>query len=170
MAKVDGNGVFVKARRHLARRDPVMKRLIAQVGGCTLQFNADRFGVLVRSIVSQQISGKAARSISARLEETLGESGICAAALLAASDEALSAAGLSAAKARAVRDLAEKVHGGTVPLDVLHALGLDRQETMFAVLHLTLALATKHHTGAKTSDSRYTVHLYGSQTPTLLIG
>jgi DNA-3-methyladenine glycosylase II len=122
MAKVDGNGVLLKARRHLARRDPVMKRLIAQVGGCTLQFNPHRFEVLVRSIVSQQISGKAARSISARLEETLGEGGICAPAILATSDEALRAAGLSTAKARAVRDLAEKVHGGTVLLDVLHDL------------------------------------------------
>jgi DNA-3-methyladenine glycosylase II len=111
--------MFTKAQRHLSRRDPVLKRLIKQVGPCTLQFDPDGFGVLVRSIVSQQISGKAARSISARLAESLGPRGIHPKAVLAAPEATLRAAGLSAAKVRAVRDLAEKVHGGEVPLDRL---------------------------------------------------
>jgi DNA-3-methyladenine glycosylase II len=109
--------MFAKAQRHLSRRDPVLKRLIKQIGPCTLVPNPDGFSVLVRSIVSQQISSKAARSISARLEESLG--GIRPKNLLRAKDETLRAAGLSVAKTRAVRDLAEKVHGGEVPLNRL---------------------------------------------------
>ena len=109
--------MFTKAQRHLARRDPVLKQLMKQVGPCTLQHDPDGFRVLVRSIVAQQISTKAARSIGARLVEAVGE--LRPKALLKATDEALRAAGLSAAKVRAVRDLAEKVHSGSVPLDRL---------------------------------------------------
>jgi DNA-3-methyladenine glycosylase II len=112
--------MFTKAQRHLARRDPVLKQLIKQVGPCTLQHDPDGFAVLVRAIVAQQISSKAARSISARLAEAVGE--IRPKPLLKAKEEALRAAGLSAAKVRAVRDLAEKVHSGTVPLDRLPEL------------------------------------------------
>jgi DNA-3-methyladenine glycosylase II len=111
---------FVKAQRHLARRDRVLKQLIAAVGPCTLRLNPDRFAALARSIISQQISTKAAESIRNRLEQALAPAGLKAAAILALPDEALRAAGLSAAKTRAVRDLAEKVHGKAVPLDALH--------------------------------------------------
>ncbi len=114
--------MFTKAQRHLARRDPVMKRLIAHVGACTLQPDPDGFGVLVRAIVSQQISGKAARSISARLAELLGPKGIRPKTVLAATEETLRSAGLSTAKARGVRDLAEKVQSGAVPLKALPSL------------------------------------------------
>jgi DNA-3-methyladenine glycosylase II len=113
---------YVKARRHLSRRDPILKALIGQVGPCTLQVNPDRFGVLVRSIVSQQISGKAARSISTRLEVTLGRLGIHPKAIARATDDKLREAGLSAAKARAIRDLATKVLEGTVALETIHEL------------------------------------------------
>jgi DNA-3-methyladenine glycosylase II len=122
MAKSEGNAVFLKARRHLARRDPVLKKLIAKVGDCTLQVNPDGFDVLVRSIVSQQISSKAAKSISARLEQLLGAAGICAEGVLAVPEESLRSVGLSAAKVRSVRDLAEKVRDGLVPLQTLHEL------------------------------------------------
>ena len=58
-----------KAHRHLSRKDRVMKRLIKSIGPCTLRHDPDGFGVLVRAIVSQQISTKAAKSITARLQE-----------------------------------------------------------------------------------------------------
>jgi DNA-3-methyladenine glycosylase II len=114
--------VFVKAQRHLARRDPVLKRLVRLVGPCTLWFEPDGFAALVRSIIAQQISTKAARSIHGRLAEALAPGGVVPAAVVAASDEALRGAGLSAAKARSLRDLAERVHGGGLPLDRLHEL------------------------------------------------
>src|SRR5262249_10501716 len=46
--------------------------------------------------------------------------GLTPRAVLAAPDETLRAAGLSAGKVRALRDLAERVHGGEVPLTKLH--------------------------------------------------
>src|SRR3954471_22864439 len=64
--------VYRKAQRHLARRDPVLKRLIAAVGPCRLQPDPDGFTALVRAVVAQLISTKAARSIFARLRATLG--------------------------------------------------------------------------------------------------
>ena len=52
-----------KARRHLRAADPVMKDIIDAVGPFFLCLDRDRFGMLVRSIISQQISGSAATSI-----------------------------------------------------------------------------------------------------------
>jgi DNA-3-methyladenine glycosylase II len=114
--------IFRKAQRHLARRDPVLKQLVATIGPCTLTFNADRFGTLVRSIISQQISTKAALSIHAKLQTALGPDGVTPAAILAAADEHLRGAGLSASKTRSLRDLSAKVHSAAVPLDALHDL------------------------------------------------
>jgi DNA-3-methyladenine glycosylase II len=111
-----------KARRHLARRDPTLKRLIAAVGPCTLRHEPDGFAALVRSIISQQISTKAAASIHARLLEALGKRGLRPAVLLALTDERMRGAGLSASKVRSLRDLAEKVHTGAVPLPALPEL------------------------------------------------
>jgi DNA-3-methyladenine glycosylase II len=110
------------AQRHLARRDPVLKRLIAAVGACTLKPDRDHFALLVRSIISQQISTRAAMSIRTRLEQALQPHGLKPEPILAASDELLRTAGLSANKARSLRDLAEKVHTGAVPLGKLHRL------------------------------------------------
>jgi DNA-3-methyladenine glycosylase II len=113
---------LVKAQRHLARRDPVLKQLIATIGPCTLRFESDHFGSLVRAIIAQQISGKAAASIRGRLEQTLAPHGLTSAAIRTATDDALRSAGLSAAKARSLRDLADRVHAGSVTLHQLHKL------------------------------------------------
>mgnify|MGYP000899694445 CR=1 FL=1 len=58
-----------KARRHLRAADPVMRAVIDAVGPFTLRLERDRFGMLVRSIISQQISTSAARAIRRRLQE-----------------------------------------------------------------------------------------------------
>ncbi len=114
-AKVD----FAKAQRHLARRDPVLKRLIAQVGACTLRPDPDGFAVLVRSIISQQISTRAAAAIRQRLVEALGPPGLEPQTVASATAQMLRTAGLSAAKVRSLRDLADKVSTGTLALDQL---------------------------------------------------
>lgn len=112
-----------KAQRHLARRDPVLKKLIAAVGPCTLTPDpVNRFGLLVRSIIAQQISSKAAVAIHTRLQAALQKKGVIPAAILKASDDVLRGAGLSANKMRSLRDLAEKVHSKAVPLADLHDL------------------------------------------------
>jgi DNA-3-methyladenine glycosylase II len=74
----------------------------------------DAYGSLVRTIVGQQLSTKAARTIYARL-----------AALIAAEGQALREAGLSRQKIRYLRDLATRVHGGELDLDGLHDLSDD---------------------------------------------
>lgn len=116
------NEEFQRIRRHLSRRDPVLKRLIKTIGPCTLQFDPDHFAVLARSIIAQQISTAAARTIHGRLLESLGKR-LTPAAVLRAPEETLRAAGLSQAKALSLRDLAEKCHAGDVPLKKLAALG-----------------------------------------------
>lgn len=111
---------LLKARRHLGRRDPVLKELIRTVGACTLQPDSTNpFGLLVRSIVSQQISTKAALAIHGRLALAVGDP-VTPKAILKARDEVLRSAGLSAGKLLSLRDLADKVHRRTVPLDELH--------------------------------------------------
>jgi DNA-3-methyladenine glycosylase II len=116
----DHHGVlFRKAQQYLARRDPVLKRLIAAVGRCTFRPDADHFGVLARSIIAQQISTRAARSIGLRLSQSLAPQGITPEGVLAAEADTLRGAGLSASKARALLDLAEHVHRGAIPLQAL---------------------------------------------------
>lgn len=122
MGKEQNNSVYHSAQRHLARRDRVLKELIARVGPCTLTHNSDGFSVLVRAIVSQQISSKAARAISDRLEKSLGARGICPPTILRASDEKLRAAGLSASKALSLRDLAERCRHKELDFTELPAL------------------------------------------------
>jgi DNA-3-methyladenine glycosylase II len=110
-----------QARRHLSRRDPILRKVIQFIGPCTLQHNPDGFAVLVHSIISQQISTKAAAAIRTRLGNLLGPKGVTLGGLRKASDPMLRAAGLSAPKIRSLRDLADKVHWGEVALG-----GLDR--------------------------------------------
>jgi len=114
--------IFHKARRHLSRQDIILREVIRLIGPCTLRHNSDGFAVLVHSIISQQISTKAATAIRGRLLASLGPTGITAASLRKAPDSKLRMAGLSAAKIRSLRDLADKVHGGNLPLTTLHKL------------------------------------------------
>ena len=104
------------ARRHLRAADPVMKAIIDAVGPYTLRFDGDRFGLLVRSIVSQQISTSAARAIRKRLQDLAGPAGLTAANLVRFSLDQLRSVGLSPQKAGYVADLAAKVNDGTVDL------------------------------------------------------
>jgi DNA-3-methyladenine glycosylase II len=87
------------ARRHLRAADPVMKDIIDAVGPYTLRFERDRFAMLVRSIVSQQISTSAARAIRRRLQELAGPTGLTAVNLVRFSLDELRFVGLSTQKA-----------------------------------------------------------------------
>ncbi|WP_225410114.1 DNA-3-methyladenine glycosylase family protein [Stigmatella hybrida] len=108
----------VSARRALARADPTLGALMRKVGPFRLQLKPllSPFEALAESIVYQQLHGRAAAAIFARLCERVGSGvGLTPEALLATSDESLRAAGLSGAKAAALKDLAEKTRAGTVP-------------------------------------------------------
>ena len=100
----------------LATRDPVLAGLIAAAGPIRIgRRTGSHFAGLVEAIVYQQLAGAAARAIHGRLIAALHDD-VEPEALLALSDETLRAVGLSANKVRSLRDLATKVHDGTVVL------------------------------------------------------
>jgi len=101
---------------HFCRHDQVLHTVIQQVGPYRLKPSRDRFGMLVRSIISQQISIGAARAIRGRLEALAGAAGLRPESLLALSTEQLRSVGLSRQKASFLLDLASKVQEGALPL------------------------------------------------------
>ncbi len=84
---------------------------------------ADAYGALLRSIVGQQLSTKAARTIYGRITDLFGGATPTPAALLEADPDALRAAGLSRPKISYMRDLAARVESGDLEIDRLGELG-----------------------------------------------
>ena len=82
----------------------------------------DAYGALVRSIVGQQLSTKAARTIYGRLADHFGGRAPTPEELLAADGETLRAVGLSRQKTSYLRDLASRVLDGTLELERLDGL------------------------------------------------
>jgi DNA-3-methyladenine glycosylase II len=108
------------ARRHLSRRDRVMKRLIAGHGDVCLQTRGDAFTTLARSIVGQQISVKAAQSVWDRVAERTGT--MTPAALRALPPPALRECGLSARKVEYLLDLAGHFDEGRLHVGQWHGM------------------------------------------------
>ena len=106
---------------HLRAQDPVMGMLIERVGAFRMEYREPSFEALVRSIVYQQLSGKAASTIYGRVEAAVGQ--VTPERLLACSAEELRGLGLSGQKASYVLDLAEKTRSGVVRFQDLPALG-----------------------------------------------
>ena len=101
-----------------------MARVIEHVGACRFVPRAEgtHFDALLRSIVYQQLSGKAASTILGRVLAIYGNRYPTAAELLSTPEEQLRAAGLSRQKLSYMRDLARHVQDGTLPLADLHEL------------------------------------------------
>jgi 3-methyladenine DNA glycosylase/8-oxoguanine DNA glycosylase len=117
---------FERARRHLMRRDPRLAVLIKRVGRCRLPDGRgpSPFAALVRAILAQQLSGKAAATIHGRVLELVGgRERLSPASLLAVAPAALRAAGVSRPKISYLRDLAERVEDGRLDLDALEHQG-----------------------------------------------
>jgi DNA-3-methyladenine glycosylase II len=115
---------YVRARRLLLRRDPILAALIRQHGPCGLAQaqRADHFSALVRAIAGQQLSTKAAATIYARLL-TLIPGGVPTPQHVAAlTDEQLRGAGMSRQKSASLHDLSEKVLSGLVDLEALSTM------------------------------------------------
>ena len=113
------------ALTHL-RRDPVLARVMADVGPCRFAARSEgsHFDHILRAIVYQQLSGRAAATIHGRVI-ALFEGKPSAASLLTATDDQLRSAGLSRQKIGYLRDLAQRVHTGDLPVDRLHELADD---------------------------------------------
>ena len=99
-----------KALHHLKTADPIMDRIIEAVGPYRITYRAPEFESLVRSIVYQQLSGKAAGTIFGRLHAAAASRAgkITPSGILKLGPEAMRPLGLSGQKARYVTDLAEK--------------------------------------------------------------
>jgi len=103
------------AQRALKRRDPVMGRLIDTHGACPLAPRRDYFVMLCKSIVSQQLSTKAAATIFGRFRDLFDRRRPTPAGVLALKFDVLRGVGLSNQKTGYVIDLAEKFNNGSMP-------------------------------------------------------
>jgi DNA-3-methyladenine glycosylase II len=107
---------------HLRAADPVLARLLDTIGRPERDGapRPDHYAALVRSIVGQQLSVRAARAIHGRVLEFFGGDEPTPRQILAADPEELrAAAGLSRAKVSFLRSLAEHVEAGELELDRL---------------------------------------------------
>ena len=115
------------ALSYLRRVDPVLAQIIRQVGTPPPppRRAGTHYDALVRSIIYQQLSGKAAGTIHRRFRELYPKKQPKAQLVLATSDEALRGAGLSRQKIGYLRDLSARVVDGSLPLAHLGRLSDD---------------------------------------------
>src|SRR3954468_3588247 len=109
------------------QRDAVMARLIEEIGPLSVGQRKrgrpdDAYGTLVRAITGQQLSTKAAATIYGRLTERFGGRTPTPEEILATDPQQLRALGLSNAKAAYLRDLAEHIVDGELPIDELASM------------------------------------------------
>jgi DNA-3-methyladenine glycosylase II len=107
---------------HLRKTDPAMKKLIKKIGPFTQKLRRDKFSTLVNSVLSQQISVAAAKTIRTRLLDRLGTTSFEAESLAIQSVDELRCAGVSRQKASYLLDLAQKTMEGTINLNGLNKL------------------------------------------------
>ena len=117
------------ARQHLQKSDPVMKSLLTKHGPFTAKAKTDRFGTLVSSIISQQISTAAASTIKQRLHQAIMDRAgkktlpsLSAEHLLQFDLDSFREIGISRQKATYLIDLATKVSEGKLDLKKLGRL------------------------------------------------
>jgi 3-methyladenine DNA glycosylase/8-oxoguanine DNA glycosylase len=118
---------YSRARRVLARRDPILRDLMRRHGPCGLaeSQHTDPFVALLHAIISQQLSTRAAATIAGRVEALM--SGKPTPSRVATvSDAQLRTAGLSGQKVKYLRDLCARIEAGTLPLDELDHMTDDR--------------------------------------------
>jgi DNA-3-methyladenine glycosylase II len=101
-----------KAILHLKQSDPVLAGIIERVGAYRIEFREPEFPTLVRSIVYQQLSGKAALTILSRLLGAMPDGRLTPDAILALTAGEMRALGLSGQKTAYIRDLAERTRSG----------------------------------------------------------
>jgi len=126
------------AERHLAASDAKLAVLIGRVGPCRLQVEglASPFAALVESIVYQQLTGKAAKTIHDRLVALFPRRRVNPQRLLATQPRRLRSSGLSRAKVLALKDLAAKTLEGVVPpLHALYAMDDEEIITRLTAVH-----------------------------------
>jgi DNA-3-methyladenine glycosylase II len=114
---------YARARRVLARRDPVIRDLMRRYGECGLAKaqRTDPFRALLHAIIAQQLSTKAAATIEGRFA-ALFDGRPTAAAIAAMPDERLRVVGISPQKLGYIRDLCARTLDGSLSLEALDTL------------------------------------------------
>jgi DNA-3-methyladenine glycosylase II len=110
-----------KAVAHLKKSDPVLRAIIEQIGSCRMQYGTPEFHRLARSIVYQQLNGRAAATIFGRFAALAGEP-VTPEGVLKLSDEQMRSAGLSKQKTAYLKDLAAKTSSGLLDFSQLPKL------------------------------------------------
>ena len=105
---------WIKAKRHLARNDPVLAKIIRAYPRVSIERRGEPFYTLARSIVGQQISVKAAQSIWNRVAALAPAMQPAEIIALRARTRRLKAAGLSDRKVEYIVDLAKHFAEGTI--------------------------------------------------------
>jgi DNA-3-methyladenine glycosylase II len=108
--------------QHLKKSDPVMAGIIQRVGPFKLQYREPNFETLVRSIVYQQLSGRVASVIFARLHAAAGEEQLTPAGIMKLRPERMRKVGLSVGKTLYIRELAKHTKKGSVVFETLPGL------------------------------------------------
>lgn len=111
-----------KALTHLAEHDPVLAELIQRYPEPTFSQHTNYYEELVTSIISQQLSVKAAATIAGRFRDLFGDTFPSPQQLIEKDIETLRAVGLSRPKAGYIHDLAVKVIDGTVDFSTIDTL------------------------------------------------
>ncbi len=111
---------WLQATTALTAADPVLRTLVPTYNHCGLKSRGDPFSTLVRSIVGQQISVKAADSVWQKLVTTIAL--VTPQAVLATTPEALQSCGLSRRKIEYLQDLALHFLTGALKPERWHAL------------------------------------------------
>jgi len=122
-----------KARTHLSKADPVLARIIAEVGALGIQPRRERFRALVRNIIFQQLAGAAANAIYGRFVGSFpGVEFPSPEQVLAKTDAQLRSVGLSEKKVLYIKDLAAHVRDGKLNFHRFHRMSDEE-----IVAHLT---------------------------------
>lgn len=119
------DAVAKEAAEHLLANDPILQPVIRRVGPATFRPHKDYYWELVDSIISQQLSVKAARSIEKRFQELFGSEVPSPEQILEKDVEELRSVGLSRPKANYIRDLARHIADGKINFDKFDTLSND---------------------------------------------
>jgi 3-methyladenine DNA glycosylase/8-oxoguanine DNA glycosylase len=116
-----------RAIAHLTTADPILGEVIRRIGRFRLAPRAEgtHFDAVCRSIIYQQLSGKAAATIHGRVLDLYGGRSPSPRELATTADERLRGVGLSRQKLSYLKDLAARVASSELPIETLHELADD---------------------------------------------
>ena len=122
-ATINDAALVKRGLKHLRRSDDVMAAVVKRVGPFKLKPSRERYGMLVRSILSQQISVAAARTIRSRLLAAMPQGRVEPAVVTGMSVDELRSIGISRQKATYLQNLSQHVQSGAINFRRIGQLG-----------------------------------------------